>query len=143
MRVKCIKCNIVEELRKDEIEHLVDIAKIYTEEISPTDYTAILSIIKGRCTDGKKHLYTYDDMFIKNVADLIVEHNKLRENVITKEKELSDTLQKVESLKNEIQNFNKKVDDTIKDIEDINTVIDNILVTFEKETGTCDIKMWS
>jgi hypothetical protein len=143
MRIKCVKCNIVEELRKEEIENLVNITKTYTEEISPTDYTDILSIIKGKCTDGKKHLYVYDDMFTKNVADLIVEHNKLHENIVTKEKESSDTLQKIESLKNELMNLDKKKDDTIKEIEDINTTINNLMATFEKETGTRDMKIWS
>jgi cell division protein FtsB len=143
MRVKCVKCNIVEELRKDEIEHLVNITKMYNEEISPAEYTTILSIIKGRCTGGKKHLYVYDDMFTKNIAGLIAEHNKLHDNIAIKEKELSDVLQKIESLTDEIQNLNKKRDDTIKEIGDINTTINNVMETFEKETGTRYINIWS
>lgn len=31
----------------------------------------------------------------------------------------------------------------VKEIEDNNTVINNVACTFEKATGTKDIKMWS
>lgn len=111
MRVKCAKCKKVEELSDDEIEYLVNIAKKYNEDVSPNDYTAILSIIKGKCTDGKKHLYIYDEEFSKYVADLIEEYGKLNENNATKDKEMSDILQKIEELKNEIQNLDRKRDD--------------------------------
>lgn len=143
MRVKCAKCKKVEELSDDEIEYLVNIAKKYNEDVSPNDYTAILSIIKGKCTDGKKHLYIYDEEFSKYVADLIEEYGKLNENNATKDKEMSDILQKIEELKNEIQNLDRKRDDLVKEIEDNNTVINNVACTFEKATGTKDIKMWS
>lgn len=143
MIVKCVKCKSVEELTQDEIEYLVNIAKKYTEEVSPNDYTSILSIIKGKCTDGKKHLYVYDETFSKHVADLIEEHKKLCENNATKEKELSDTLQRIEDLKNEIKNLGEKRDDTVKEIEKINRFTDVVTETFGKVTGTQDMKMWS
>jgi chromosome segregation ATPase len=143
MRVKCAKCKNVEELGKDEIEHLVNTAKTYSEDVSPNDYTAILSIIKGKCTDGKKHIYIYDETFSKTVADLVLEHNKLCENNAAKEKEVSETLQRIEDLKNEIQNLGNKRDGAIQEISNINTAIDDVIVTFEKETGTRNVKMWS
>lgn len=143
MIVKCVKCKTVEELTQDEIQYLVNISKKYTDEVSPNDYTGILSIIKGKCTDGKKHLYVYDEAFSKHVSDLIDEHKKLCENNVSKEKELSDTLQKIEDLKNEIENLDKNRDDTIKEIEDINRFTNIVKETFEKETGTQDMKMWS
>jgi len=37
----------------------------------------------------------------------------------------------------------EKRDDVINEIGDINSNIDNVIVTFEKETGTRDMKMWS
>lgn len=143
MRVKCAKCKSVEELGKDEIEHLVNTAKIYSEDVSPNDYTAILSIIKGKCTDGKKHIYIYDETFSKIVADLVLEHNKLCENNAAKEKELSETLQKIEDLKNEIKDLDNMRQNAIYDIGSINMAIDNVIETFEKETGTRNVKMWS
>ena len=143
MIIKCIKCKIAEELSQDEIDRLVNMAKLYTEDVSPNDYTGILSVIKGKCTDGKKHIYIYDEAFSKRIADLIAEYNKLCENNSAKEKELSDTLQKIEDLKNEIMSLGEKRDDVINEIGDINSNIDNVIVTFEKETGTRDMKMWS
>jgi uncharacterized coiled-coil DUF342 family protein len=143
MRVKCAKCKNVEELGKEEIDHLVNTAKTYNEEVSPNDYTAILSIIKGKCTDGKKHLYIYDETFSKTVANLVVEHDKLYENNAAKDKEVSDTLQKIEDLKNEIKNLSDKRDKTIQDISNIHYAIDDVIATFEKETGTRNVKMWS
>jgi predicted nucleic acid-binding Zn-ribbon protein len=141
--VKCAKCKNVEELGKDEIEHLVNTAKTYNDEVSPNDYTAILSIIKGKCTDGKKHLYIYDETFSRTIADLVAEHSKLCENNAAKEKELSETLQKIEDLKNEIKNLGDKRESSIQEIGNINMAIDSIVATFEKETGTRNVKMWS
>lgn len=143
MIVKCIKCKTVEELTQDEIGYLVNIANRYTDEVSPNDYTGILSIIKGKCTDGKKHLYVYDETFSKNVADLIGEHKKLCENNASKEKELSDILQKIEDLKDEIKNLGEKRDDTVKEIENINRFTNIVTETFGKVTGSQDMKMWS
>jgi hypothetical protein len=143
MIVKCVRCKLVEKLSQDEIERLVNTAKTYNEEVSPNDYTAILSIIKGKCTDGKKHLYIYDEAFSKTVADLVLEHNKLCENNAAKEKEVSETLQKIEDLKNEIKNLSDKRDNDIKEIGDINMAIDGVIETFEKETGARNVKMWS
>ena len=143
MIVKCIKCKTVEDLSQDEIEYLVNIAKKYTDEVNPNDYTGILSIIKGKCADGKKHLYVYEDTFSKHVADLIEEHKKLCENNTNKEKELSDTLQRIEDLKNEIKNLSEKRDDTVKEIEDINRITNIVIITFEKVTGTKNMEMWS
>ena len=143
MIVKCIKCESVEELSQEEIERLVNIAKTYGDDISPNDFIGILSIIKGKCNDGKKHLYIYEDKFSKHVAKLIEEHRELCENNASKEKELSETLQRIEDLKNEIKNLGDKRDDTIKEIEDINRVTNIVKITFEKVTGTQDMTMWS
>ena len=143
MKIKCAKCKLVEELSQDEIERLVSTSQIYNEEVSPNDYTAILSIIKGKCTDGKKHLYIYDETFSKTVADLVTEYNELCENNAAKEKEISDALQKIETLKGEIENLQNKRDNDIKEISNINRDIDSVIITFEKETGTRNVKMWS
>ena len=143
MEIKCVKCKVVEKLEQGDIEYVVNVAKKYTNDVSPNDYTEIFSAIKGKCKDGKKHIYIYSEDFIKNVADLVAEHGKLSENSVIKEKELSDTLQKIEDLKKEILNLGTKRDDVVKDIGEINVAIDGIMTTFEKETGTSDIKMWS
>ncbi len=143
MDIKCVKCKTVEKLGQDEIEYLVNIAKRYTDNISPNDYTAILSIIKGTCTDGKKHLYIYDETFSKNIANMISGYNVLYEKNAEKEKELSSILQKIEILKNEIMNLDEKREGIIRDISDINISINGKIEMFEKETGTRDVKMWS
>lgn len=143
MRVRCAKCKIVEDLGQEEIERLVNITKTYSDNVSPNDYTAILSIIKGRCTDGKKHIYIYDETFSKTVADLVGEYNKLCENNVAKEKEVSDALEKIESLRNEIEDLVSKRISAIQEISNIGIAIDNVISTFEKETGTRDVKMWS
>lgn len=143
MIIKCAKCKLVEELGQDEVERLVNTAKIYNDEVSPNDYTAILSVIKGKCKDGKKHLYIYDETFSKIVADLVEEHNRLYENNAAKEKEVSDALQRIEDLKNELEALHNKKDSAIQDISNIHTAIDELIVKFEKETGTRNVKMWS
>jgi hypothetical protein len=143
MKIKCAKCKSVEELGQDEIEYLVNIATKYTDDISPNDYTAILSVIKGKCTDGKKHIYIYDEEFSRHVANLIDEHDKLSKNSAIKKKDISDTLEKIENLKNEIEKLGEKRDDLVNEIAELDKNIDESVVKFEKETGTRDMKIWS
>ena len=57
MEIKCVKCKAVEQLGQEDVEYVVNVAKRYTDDVSPNDYTEIFSAIKGKCKDGKKHLY--------------------------------------------------------------------------------------
>ena len=143
MEIKCVKCKAVEQLGQEDIEYVVNVAKKYTDDVSPNDYTEIFSAIKGNCKDGKKHLYIYSEDFIKRIADIIAEYDKLSKNSIVKEGELSSTLQKIEDLKKEILNLGEKRDNVIKEIGETNVAIDGMMSTFEKETGTRNIQMWS
>ena len=143
MEIKCVKCKAVEQLGQEDIEYVVNVAKKYTDDVSPNDYTEIFSAIKGKCKDGKKHLYIYSEDFIKRIADIIAEYDKLSKNSIVKEGELSSTLQKIEDLKKEILNLGEKRDNVIKEIRETNVAIDGMMSTFEKETGTRNIQMWS
>ena len=56
---------------------------------------------------------------------------------------MSSTLQKIEDLKKEILNLGEKRDNVIKEIGETNVAIDGMMSTFEKETGTRNIQMWS
>ena len=143
MEIKCVKCKAVEQLGQEDIEYVVNVAKKYTDDVSPNDYTEIFSAIKGKCKDGKKHLYIYSEDFIKRIADIIAEYDNLSKNSIVKEGELSSTLQKIEDLKKEILNLGEKRDNVIKEIGETNVAIDGMMSTFEKETGTRNIQMWS
>lgn len=143
MQVECVKCKKVEELSEDDLNFLLNAAKRYTDEISPNDFTAILSVTKGKCSDNKKHIFIFHEDFSKKIAGLIEEYDKLSSNNIVKEKELSDILKKIEDLKNEIKNLEEKRDVDTKDIDDLNKAIADLMVIFEKETGTRDVKMWS
>ncbi len=143
MIVKCVKCKNIGKIEQKDIEHLVNIAKIYTEDISPNDYTAILSIIKGKCTDGKKHLFIYEEEFSKKVAEMIAEHNKLCDDNTTMTNELSDIIKKIENLKEEISDLDNKRINVINNIGNTGNKIDGVVENFEKETGTKNMKIWS
>lgn len=144
MKVKCIKCETVEDLSKEDIEFLISILRKYNSgDIVPSDYISLLSVVKGRCTDDKKHIFIYDEEFTKNVADLIDLYNNLCADNAAREKELSEILQKIENYKKEIGELSKSRYDKIAEVDDINAKINKVLKTFEETTGTNDVKMWS
>lgn len=143
MKVKCIKCQIVEELKEEDIKLLAYIVHKYNNKPNPVDYISILSIIKGFCSDSDKHAFIFDEAFDKEVADTIKEYN----DAMTINVERKAALEKIEKQIIEtakvIEELEKKKEYAIAEMNAGGMLVDNIKLKFLKLTGSEDMKMWS
>ena len=150
MKIKCAKCKLEDILTEDDVKLLAHIVKRYNHNPNPNDYTAVLSIIKGNCTDGKKHIFIFDESFDKAVADTLKDYkDAIRTNVARKETLekicilIIDTTNQIKSLESELKDLDKKKEYIMSEMGTGGILIDNIKLKFEKLTGTSDIEMWS
>lgn len=150
MKIKCVKCKLTDSLTEEDIKLLSHVVKRYNQKPSPTDYTAVLSIIKGNCTDNNKHLFIFDESFDKDIADTIKEYrdaivaNTTRKGNLEKIiSQINETTNQIKALQSTLGELDKKKEYTVSEISTGGILIDNIKLKFEKLTGTTDIDMWS
>lgn len=149
LKVKCVKCQVVDELKEDDIKLLAHIVKRYNPNPRPIDYTGVLSVIKGICTDGEKHIFVFDEDFDKDISGIIQEYNHaLNANVIRKEDlekvslSIFDITDQIKSLESNLQELEKKKEYIIAEMRSGGILIDSIKLKFLKLTGTDDMSMW-
>lgn len=150
MKIKCVKCQLQDSLGEEDIKLLAHIVRRYNPKPRPGDYTAVLSIIKGNCTDSNKHLFIFDELFDKDVADVIKEYkDAINANVVRKvslEKvanQIIETTHQIKSLQSTLGELNKKKEYMLSEMSTGGILIDNIQLKFERLTGTTDVDMWS
>ncbi len=69
---------MVEELSEEDVKELTKmVLKYNVENAMPDDYTEVLSVIKGKCADGKKHRYVYHEDFDKQVDEFLSSKAKI------------------------------------------------------------------
>jgi hypothetical protein len=145
-----VKCEVVEELKEDDVKLLAHIIHRYNQKPSPIDYISVLSIIKGFCADNDKHTFVFHEDYDKVVADTIKEY----QDAITKNVERKADLEKIENMIVETNNQIKSLQSTLGDLDkkkeynlsEMNSggiLIDSIKLKFLKLTGTEDMNMWS
>lgn len=142
MKVKCAKCKLEDDVNEDDIKLLAYVVKKYNPKPKPGDYMAVLSIIKGNCTDGEKHLFMFNDSFIEDVADTIKEY----QDAIAKNAETKLALDKIciqiEETSNVLKGFEKKKEYMMAERSAGGILIDNVKLKFLKLTGTEDMSIW-
>lgn len=157
MRIKCIKCEVEEELEEEDTKLLGHIVKRYNPNPKPNDYLLVLNVIKGDCTDNNKHIYIFHEAFDKTIASLIKEHNDLcvtnaaRDKTIldidssmsTIKTNIEDLKYKIASLESQLKECIRKKEGTTTEIKGMEVLINETRLRFEKLTGTQDMKMWS
>ena len=150
MKIRCVKCKLEDTLTEEDIKLLAYVVKRYNHKPSPNDYTAVLSIIKGSCTDDKKHIFIFDESFDKAIADVLKEYKDAIVANVTRKETLekvcilmAETTNQIKSLESELKTLEKKKGYTISEMGTGGILIDNIKLKFEKLTGTSDMEMWS
>ena len=143
MKIKCVKCGIIEGIKEDDIKLLAHIVKKYNQKASPVDYLGILSIIKGFCTDNEKHMFIFEKSFDKEIANAIKEYK----DAISKNNERKAVLEKVEIQINEtkeiLKNLEKKREHALAELNAEKILVDDIKLKFIKLTGADDMTIWS
>lgn len=150
MKIKCVKCKLEDTLTEEDIKLLAHVVKRYNQKPSPNDYTAVMSIIKGNCTDGKKHLFVFDETFDKTVADMLKEYkDAIVANVVRKETlekvclQIAETINQIKSLQSSLGELEKKKEYTTAEMRAGGILVNNIKLKFMNTTGTDDTDMWS
>lgn len=142
MRVKCVKCGIIDDLKEDDIKLLAHVVKRYNQKANPVDYVAVLSVIKGLCTDNDKHIFIFDESFEKGVADTIKEYNDAIKQNVERKVALDKICIQIEETNNELKELEKKKEYMLAEMSAGGMLIDNIELKFLKLTGTEDMEIW-
>ena len=142
MKVQCTKCELEDDVNEDDVKLLAHVVKKYNPKPKPGDYMAVLSIIKGNCTDGEKHLFVFNGSFGEDVTNTIDEY----QDAITKNVERKVALDKIciqiEETSNVLKGFEKKKEYILAEMAADGILIGNIKLKFLKLTGTEDMEIW-
>lgn len=142
MKVKCEKCQLEDDVNEEDVKLLAHVIKKYNPKPMPGDYMAVLSIIKGNCSDGEKHLFVPNGSFCKDVVVTIKEYeDAIRQNV-EKKIALDKVCTQIEETSNTLKEFEKNKEYILAEMAAGGILIDNIKLKFLKLTGTEDMEIW-
>ncbi len=143
MKVKCIKCNILEELKDEDVKLLAYAVKKYNPEPDPVDYLSVWSIIRGNCTDKEKHIFIFDELFDKDVADTIKEFNDAIISNNERKAAFEKVCHQIDETTKILKDLEKKKTYALAEMSAGGMLIDNIKLKFVKLTGMEDMTIWS
>lgn len=142
MKVKCTRCELEDDINEEDVKLLAHVVKKYNHKPKPGDYMAVLSVIKGNCTDGEKHLFIFNGSFNEDVANIIKEY----QDAIAKNVEIKIALDKlciqIEEKSNALKELEKKKEYMLAEMTAGGMLIDNVKLKFLKLTGTEDMEIW-
>lgn len=142
MKVKCEKCQLEDDVNEEDVKLLAHVVKKYNPKPRPGDYMAVLSIIKGNCSDGEKHVFVFNGSFDQDVESTIKEYeDAIRQNVERKVA-LDKVCTQIEDASNILKEFEKKKKYLLAEMSAGGILIDNIKLKFLKLTGTEDMEIW-
>lgn len=142
MRVKCTKCNLEDDINEDDVKLLAHVVKKYNPKPMPGDYMAVLSIIKGNCTDGEKHLFIFNGSFCQDIAATIKEYEDAIKQNVERKVTLDKVCIQIEETSNTLKEFEKKKEYILAEMAAGGILIENVKLKFFKLTGTEDMSIW-
>lgn len=142
MIIKCVQCEMVKELSKEDIDKIKSIVE--DGQISrSSDYLEIFNITRGKCKDQKRHTFMFEESFSGSVQNMINNYNDMLSKHTRDEKELSNTGGEIIDLENKLKNAKEKKESLVENIKKLDIETENILQEFEKITGDKNIEIWS
>lgn len=142
MKVKCEKCQLEDEINEDDVKLLAHVVKKYNPKPRPRDYMAVLSIIKGNCSNGDKHMFIFNGSFDQDVADTIKEYEDVIKQNVERKVALDKIHIKIEEASNVLKELEKKKEYLLAEMSAGGILADNIKLKFLKLTGTEDMSIW-
>lgn len=142
MKVKCTKCQLEDDVNEEDVKLLAHVVKKYNPKPRPGDYIAVLSIIKGNCTDGDKHIFIFNGPFCQDVADTIKEHEDAIKQNVERKVALNKICTQIEETINVLKGFEKKKEYILTEMTAGGMLADDIKLKFLKLTGTEDMEIW-
>ena len=141
MKVKCTKCELDDDVSEDDVKLLAHVVKKYNKP-KPEDYLAILSIIKGKCTDGEKHIFIFNGSFNQDVTNTIKEYQDAIVKNVERKIALDKVCVQIEETSNSLKEIEKKKEYILAEMAADGMLIDNVKLKFLKLTGTEDMEIW-
>lgn len=142
MKVKCAKCNLEDDVNEDDVKLLAHVVKKYDPKPRPGDYMAVLSIIKGNCTDGEKHVFIFNGSFDQDVATAIKEYEDAIKQNVEKKVVLNKICLQIEETSNVLKELEKKKEYMLAEMAAGGILIENVKLKFFKLTGMEDMEIW-
>lgn len=142
MKVKCTKCQLEDDVNEDDVKLLAHVVKKYNPKPRPGDYMAILSIIKGNCTEGEKHMFIFNGSFDQDVANTIKEYEDAIKQNVERKISLDKVSTQIEDTGNILKEFEKKKEYILAEMAAGGILVDNVKLKFLKLTGTEDMEIW-
>lgn len=151
MKIKCVVCKKEDELMEEDTKLLAHVIKKYNDKPRPTDYTEVLSIIKGNnCVENKRCIWIFHEDFDNAVAGTLKDHkDAIAANVARKETlekvyvSITETTNQIKSLESALKDLEKKKEYILSEMNTGGMLIENIKLEFMKLTGTDDTTIWS
>lgn len=142
MKVKCAKCQLEDDVNEEDVKLLAHVIKKYNPKPRPGDYMAVLSIIKGNCSDGEKHLFIFNGSFDQDIATTIKEYEDAIKQNVERKVALDKVRTQIEEASNTLKEFEKDKEYLLAEMSAGGILIDNIKLKFLKLTGTEDMEIW-
>ena len=142
MKVKCEKCQLEDDVNEEDVKLLSHVVKKYNPKPRPGDYVAVLSIIKGNCSNGDKHLFTFNGSFDQDVVTTIKEYNDAIKQNVERKITLDKVCIQIEETNEVLKELEKKKEYILAEMTAEGMLIDNIKLKFLKLTGTEDMEIW-
>lgn len=141
---------MVEKLDDEDVRLLSHIVHRYHDKVSPIDFLGVLCVIKGFCSNDKKHTFIFEESFEKEVSDTIGEYEQAlaknaerRDTIVKLAKLIHDTANQIKSLESSLKDLEKKKEFTNAEIGTGEMLVENVKLKFAKLTGSEDMNMWS
>lgn len=142
MKVKCEKCQLEDDVNEEDVKLLAHVVKKYNPKPRPEDYMAILSVIKGNCTDGEKHIFVFNGPFCKDVLGTIKEYNDAIKQNVERKVALDKVCTQIEEISNALKELEKNKEYMLAEMAAGGILVDNVKLKFLKLTGTEDMEIW-
>lgn len=142
MKVRCTRCKLDDDISEDDVKLLAHVVKKYNTKPRPVDYMSVLSVIKGNCTDGEKHIFMFNESFDQDVANTIREYEDALAKNVDRKVSLDKVCIQIEETTDVLKELEKNKEYLLAEMAAGGMLIDNIKLKFLKLTGMEDMSIW-
>lgn len=141
MQLRCIKCKEVKYPSIDDVKAVAEM--IERNNLDATMFLDALTPIGGKCNDGNRHIFDFDETFANEIHDLAENYARLDTEITGERESCNNLLKERKELEEKLLLVIKNVEEKFENIKLLDADIKNIKDKCENLTGTCNIKLWS
>ncbi len=141
MQLRCIKCQEIKYPSIDDVKSVAEM--IERNNLDATMFLDALTPIGGKCKDGSRHIFDFDEPFANEIHTLAENFAKLDAEITSERESCNKFLKERKELEEKLLEVIKNVENKFENIKLLDANIKNMRDECEKLTGTCNIKLWS